>query len=117
MSRRIEELERKIARIQQALAALGDLRPGSLSMQYNVCGVAGCRCKASPAKRHGPYYQLGFAHKGRHTTRFVRRADLRIVKAQLKNYAKLRQLVDQWIELGIELSALRIEERRQKTAE
>src|SRR6267378_5063992 len=106
MSRRIEELERKIARIQQALAALGYLRPGSLSMQYNVCGVAGCRCKASPAKRHGPYYQLGFTRKGRSTTRFVRRADLRMVKAQLKNYAKLRQLVDQWIEL----SALRIEE-------
>jgi len=117
MSRRIAELERKIGRIQRELATLGDLRPGSLSEQYNVCGVEGCRCKASPANRHGPYYQLGFTRKGRSTTRFVRREDVRMVKAQLKNYAKLRELIDQWIEYGIELSALRIKERHQETAE
>ena len=32
-------LERQIEKTKQALVALGDMRPGSLSTQYNVCGV------------------------------------------------------------------------------
>lgn len=114
MSRRAQALERKIERVQRELATLGALRPGSLSQQYNVCGVAGCRCKASPPKKHGPYYQLSFTRKGKATSRFVRREDLATVKTQLKNYAKLRKLVDQWIDLGIELSTLRLEESRHR---
>jgi hypothetical protein len=115
MSRRAQQLEQKIKRIQRELATLGDLRPGSLSQQYNVCGVEGCRCKASPPKKHGPYYQLSFTRKGKATSRFVRRAELAAVKSQLNNYAKLRKLVDQWIDLGIELSTLRLEENRERT--
>jgi hypothetical protein len=110
-------LERKIQRIQRELATLGDLRPGSLSEQYNVCGVAGCRCKASPPQRHGPYHQLSFTRKGKATSRFVRREELPAVQAQLQNYARLRKLVDQWIDLGIELSTLRLEESRERARE
>jgi len=117
MSRRAQALERKIERIQRQLATLGDLRPGSLSEQYNVCGVEGCRCKASPPKKHGPYSQLSFTRKGKATSRFVRREDLAAVKSQLKNYARLRKLVDQWIDLGIELSTLRLEENRKRARE
>lgn len=117
MNRRIGGLERKIARIRRALGTLGDLRPGSLSEQYNVCGVAGCRCKASPPQRHGPYHQLSFTRKGKATSRFVRREELPAVQAQLQNYARLRKLVDQWIDLGIELSTLRLEESRERARE
>jgi len=45
---------RQIERVKVKLAALGDLRPGSLSTQYNVCGTPGCRCKATPPEKHGP---------------------------------------------------------------
>jgi hypothetical protein len=117
MNRRVQALERAIERIQRELAKLGDLRPGSLSEQYNVCGVAGCRCKASPPKKHGPYSQLSFTRKGKATSRFVRREELATVKRQLKNYARLRKLIDQWIDLGIELSTLRLEESRRSEAE
>jgi hypothetical protein len=47
----------------------------------------------------------------------VRREDLAAVKSQLKNYARLRKLVDQWIDLGIELSTLRLEENRKRARE
>lgn len=114
MSRREPALERKIERIKRELQALGDLRPGSLSEQYNVCGVEGCRCKASPPKKHGPYYQLSFTRKGKSTSRFVRREELAVVRRQLKSYAKLRALVDAWIEAGMELSTLRLEQQRER---
>lgn len=112
MSRRERVLEGKIERIKRELQALGDLRPGSLSEQYNVCGVAGCHCKASPPKKHGPYYQLSYTRKGKSTSRFVRRDEVSVVRRQLKNYARLRTLVDAWIEAAMELSALRLEQRR-----
>ena len=112
MNRRQKTLERRIERIKNDLQALGELRPGSLSEQYNVCGVAGCQCKASPPKKHGPYYQLSFTRKGKSTSRFVRREEVAVVRRQLKNYAKLRALVDEWIDASMELSALRVEHQR-----
>jgi hypothetical protein len=114
VKRRIQALERRIERIQRELGQLGDLRPGSLSQQYNVCGVAGCRCKASPPQKHGPYYQLSISRKGKDTSRFVRRGEVVTVKRQLRNFARLRTLVDEWIDLGMELSALRIEADRNR---
>ena len=112
MDRKALALQREIERIKEDLAALGDLRPGSLSKQYNVCGKPGCRCKASPPEKHGPYYQVSYTRKGRSGSTFVRREQAVIVKQQLKNYAKMRQLVDRWIAVGAELSNLRLEEQR-----
>jgi hypothetical protein len=48
MNRTIQSLERRIAKIKGELAQIGDLRPGSLSTQYNVCGKPKCKCKATP---------------------------------------------------------------------
>ena len=110
MERRLRSLENQIERLKQEIASLGDLRPGSLSEQYNVCGKAGCRCKASPPQKHGPYYQISYTRKGKSGSRFVQRQDLSEVKRQLKNYARLKELVDHWIELATELSNLRLEQ-------
>jgi hypothetical protein len=100
-------LEAKIATLKQELMQLGDLRPGTLSEQYKVCGKAGCACKADPPRRHGPYYQVSFTWQGRNRTQFVRRENLRLVRQQLRNYARLRALVEAWIAAGLELSPLR----------
>jgi len=110
MNPRIRTLERQIDKIKRELASLGDLRIGTLSQQYSVCGSAGCRCKASPPEKHGPYYQLSYTRKGKGTTRFVRREALPTVRKQLRNYAKFRKLMDQWIDLATELSTLKTEE-------
>jgi hypothetical protein len=108
---RIRTLEVQIEKIKRELAGLGDLRPGSLSEQYNVCGNPNCRCKEDPAKRHGPYYQISFTRKGRSSTKFVKRPHLVDVKKQLKNYAQLRSIVDRWVELSSELCQLRLEQK------
>ena len=69
-------LLRQIEKVKGQLAALGDLRPGSLSTQFNVCGTPGCRCKATPPEKHGPYYQVSFTRKGKSSSKFVRKEDL-----------------------------------------
>jgi hypothetical protein len=107
MDARIRSHRRRIEEIKKQLIALGDLRPGSLSQQYNVCGKPGCRCKADPPQKHGPYYQLGWTRKGKSTTRFVRPPDLSEVRREIKNYERLQTLMDRWIELSMELCELK----------
>ena len=103
-------IERQIEKIKRDLVALGDLRPGSLSTQYNVCGTPGCRCKASPPEKHGPYYQISFDRNGKSSCKFVKKKDLPTVRKQLKNYTRMKLLMDRWIDLSMELSNLRLTE-------
>jgi len=108
MHRRIRTLETKIEALKGRIVALGDLRPGSLSLQYNVCGTPNCRCKASPPQKHGPRYELSYTRKGKSGTRLVKRYELPQIKKALANYARLRELLDRWIALSIELHDLRL---------
>jgi hypothetical protein len=101
------QLEATIEKLKQELMTLGDLRPGTLSEQYNVCGKAGCACKADPPRKHGPYYQVSFTWQGRSRTQFVRREHVATVRQQLRTYERLRTLVEAWIAAGLELSPLR----------
>jgi hypothetical protein len=107
-----EYLEKRIQKIKQQIAEVGDLRPGALSQQYNVCGSPGCQCKASPPIKHGPYYQISFTRHGKSSSQFVRDEDLKEVQQQLENYRRLRELVDEWITLSAQLSTLRLREKR-----
>ena len=109
-------LERQIDKVKRDLMQLDGLRMGSLSEQYNVCGTPGCRCKASPPEKHGPYHQLSYTRKGKSTTRFIRKPNLATVKRQLRNHARLRSLVDRWIDLAIDLSDLELEETKRAAA-
>ena len=113
MSDRSQFLEQRIQSIKGEIAALGDLRPGALSMQYNICGNPSCRCKADPPLKHGPYPQVSFTWRGKSTTQFVREQDVEEVQTQLTNYHRLRNLVDEWIGLALELSRLRLQQRRE----
>lgn len=115
MSSTLEQIDRRIAEIKRALAQLGPLRPGSISRQFNICGNPGCRCKADPPEKHGPYLQLNFTWRARSRTEFVREQDLDAVAAELENYQQLRSLTEEWIDLGIERARLRRELRKQNS--
>ena len=107
-ARRAATLERQIEKTKLELSAIGDMRPGSLSTQYNVCGKAGCRCKATPPEKHGPYYQVSYTRKGKSSSKFVKKEDLAEVRRQLKNYERMKLLMERWIDLSMELSILRL---------
>jgi hypothetical protein len=107
-NRREKAIERQIEKVKRDLAKLGDLRPGSLSTQYNVCGSPGCRCKASPPEKHGPYYQVSYTRKGKSSSKFVKKKDLPAIRKQLKNYERMKLLFDRWIDLATELSNSRL---------
>jgi hypothetical protein len=105
-------LEVEIARIKRELGEIGELRPGSLTQQYNVCRSVGCRCKADPPEKHGPYYHLSYTRHGKGGTRSIKPEDVGTVRRTLENYARLKKLVDRWIDLATELSDLRLPSAR-----
>jgi len=105
----IQNFEQRIQQIKAALAVLGQMRPGSLSKQYNVCGKPGCRCKdPEHPQRHGPYYQLSWVHRGKSTTQFIRRPFLPEVRAQVATYTKFRKLTDEWVKLALRVAQAKL---------
>lgn len=54
MQRKIRTLQRRIEKIKSELSRLGELRPGSQSKQYNVCGNPNCKCKGTPQRNTAP---------------------------------------------------------------
>lgn len=99
-------LRRRIEAIKGELARLGPLRRGTLTQQYNVCGTPGCRCKNEPPQKHGPYYQLSYTWQRHSRSESVLPQEVHRVREQLRNYQRLRILVDDWIGSGIELARL-----------
>lgn len=110
MNAKEKALHQRIEKIKLELADLGDLRPGNLSQQFNVCGNPNCRCKADPPQRHGPYYQLSWTRNKKSTSRFVRQPHVSRVRREGKNYERMQSLIDRWIGLSIQLSDLRLKQ-------
>ena len=106
----LSEIEDRIKKIKKALSKLGEMRPGSMSEQFNVCGSPGCRCKdAQNPKRHGPYYQVSYVHRGRSSSQFIRREFVAATRRQLANYKAFRELTEEWVGLALEHAKLKLE--------
>ena len=57
--------------LKSQLAAIGDMRPGSLVARYRKCGKTSCHCAKKGAQGHGPSYSLTHAVKGKTVTNVV----------------------------------------------
>jgi hypothetical protein len=103
-----EELNNRIGEIKNEIAKLGEIRTGSLTEQYNVCGKPSCKCKdpADPQK-HGPYYKLSYTRYRKSTSEFVRTEDVDQLRQQLQDYKSFMALKDEWIDRSIQLAKLR----------
>ena len=98
--RREVTLERKIEKIKRALMELGDMRPGSLTMQTRKWG--------------GEYGQLSYTHRGKGHTEYVPEEKRKQVKRQTATYKKFRKLTQEWVDLGIELCKLKTKSEVEK---
>ena len=109
MKNQVRALEKRIETIKRKLSALGNMRPGSLSTQFNVCGNPTCRCKdPDNPKKHGPYYQLSYTHKMKSRTQYVRPEWVDEIRGQIEVYKRFKKLIEEWIELSIDYSQTRM---------
>jgi hypothetical protein len=108
-----QKLEMRINKVKQELLKIGEMRPGSLSKQYSACQKPGCKCiDPVKPKKHGPFYQLSYSHRGKSTTQFIRPQFVAEVRRQLVSYKRFRALTDDWVALSLELAKLKMEEAR-----
>ena len=90
---RTRQIERRIAAIKRTLGRVGDMRPGSLSVQTRSWG--------------GQYRQLSYTHLGKGRTEYVPPKRVKDVTRQLANYRKFKELTQEWVNLSIELCKLK----------
>jgi len=91
------QIEKRIEKIKQELLSTGQMRPGSLTRQYH-----------NPKDKTGAYYQLSYTHKMRSRTEYVRPEYVEQLRKQINEYKRFKELVEEWIELGIQHSKMQI---------
>lgn len=101
--KRIRQIERKIARIKEALERTGPMRPGSLTRQYR-----------NPKERIGAYWQISYTRQMKSHTEYVRPEWEPDIRKQITTYKRFTRLVEQWIDLSIERSKLRMQIAKQE---
>ena len=94
-TRRLEEIGQEIERIKAELGQIGVVRPGSLTRQYK-----------DPKHQTGGYYQVSYTHRMQSKTAYVRATFAKEVRQQIRDYHKLKKLIERWVALGIEHSQL-----------
>ncbi len=96
ISRKVKQIEGRIARIKRDLDQLGPMRPGSITRQYR-----------NPQERKTPFYQISYTHRMQSRTEYLRRENLKAVRMEVANFKRFRKLVDQWADAALELSRLK----------
>lgn len=94
-AQRLARIEKEIEVIKARIAELGVVRPGSLTRQYK-----------DPKQRKGAYYQVSYTHRMQSRTAYVRADSVVEVRGQIRDYKKLKRLIERWVALGIEYSGL-----------
>jgi hypothetical protein len=94
-ARRLEKIGQEIERIKAQLASIGIVRPGSLTRQYK-----------DPTHQTGTYYQVSYTYRMKSRTAYVRASFVTEVRQQIREYRKLKTLIERWVALGIEHSQL-----------
>ena len=100
-NQRLQQIKKRIADIKAELAAIGEMRPGSLTRQYK-----------DPAHQSGAYYQLSYTREMKSRTEYVSRERLREVRHQIRAYKRFRSLIAEWVKLSIELCRLAMRSAR-----
>ena len=101
--KRMRQIERRIDRIKEALPEIGPMRPGSLTRQYR-----------DPRERVGAYWQISYTRQMRSRTEYIRPEWVAETRRQIATYKRFKRMVDQWVDLSIEHSQLRMRIAKRK---
>ena len=92
---RIQQIERRIDRIKEALQKIGPMRPGSLTRQYK-----------DRKNKTGAFWQISYTRQMKSRTEYVRKEWVADIRKQIATHKRFKRLIDQWVDLSIEHSQL-----------
>lgn len=91
-------IEKEIRDIKRQLVSIGEMRPGSLTRQYQ-----------SPKDKKRPFYQISYTHDMHSRTDYVRKEFVDDLKQQIKNYRRFKKLIKRWVDISIQHSKLKLD--------
>ena len=94
---KIENLKSKIIKTKEAMMAVGDMRPGSLTVQSR---------KAK--SKYGEYWQLSYTHKGKGGTHYIPQEFVKQIEGEVLAFKKFKRLYEDLIGLTVEYSQMRL---------
>jgi len=103
ITKKLTQIEKEIDTTKKKLRLLGEMRPGTLTLQYK-----------DPKKKEGGYYQLSYTHKMKSRTEYIRPLFVREIEKQVKIYKKFKKLIERWVDLSIEYSRLKMEKEKRE---
>ena len=95
-SNKLKNIRKKIGLLKQKLVSIGDMRPGTLTVQYR-----------KPAEKEIPFNQISYTYKGKSRSEYVRPENLGSIKEEIEAYKLFKSTINQIIELSIQASKLK----------
>ena len=104
----LESLEEQRAGIATQIAALGDLRCGSITTTAGRCGKPNCHCHQPKDPGHGPNLRLTYKANGKTITESLPDpAAVRKAEREIAEFRKLQGLHKELVEVNARICPLR----------
>jgi hypothetical protein len=108
MEKEIRELEARRNTLYHQIEALGDFRPGTISVNYRRCGKKNCVCHQKDHPGHGPQYLWNTTRKGKSLAQNLHLGpELDKVQKEVETYRRLDRLRQEAIEVNEQICRLR----------
>ena len=101
-------LEQQRANVANQIAALGDLRCGSITSTAGRCGKPNCHCHQPKDSGHGPNLRLTYKVSGKTVTEALPdQAATRKAEKEIAEFRKLQSLHKEFVEVNAQICQMR----------
>ena len=108
MADTLEELEQRRSNLYQQMQALGDFRPGTISVNFRKCGKKRCACAQPGHPGHGPQYLWNTTRSGRSQAQNLRLGpELEKARQEVENHQVFLRLGRELVEVNEKICRLR----------
>jgi hypothetical protein len=108
MPQTLEALELERTKLYEQLKAVGDFRPGTISVNFRKCGKNNCACARKGHAGHGPQYLWNTTQRGQSRAQNLHMgAQLEKVRKELENHRMFLRLCQRLVEVNEKICHLR----------
>jgi hypothetical protein len=108
VSKSLESLEQQRGEIVSQIAALGDLRCGSITSTTGRCGKPNCHCHQPKQLGHGPNLRLTYKLDGKTVTESLPdQFTVRKAEREIAEFRKLQGLHKEFVEVNARICQMR----------
>jgi hypothetical protein len=108
ISKSLESLEQQRVSIAHQIAALGDLRSGSVTSTTGRCGKPNCHCHEPKDPGHGPNFRLTYKVRGKSVTESLPgQTATRKAEREIAEFRKWQALHKEFVEVNAQICQMR----------